>query len=194
MDLRYTLFPTAIGPVGLVWHDGGLVGVQLPEAGVRETRARMTRRFPDATPQEPPTDPAILDAMAAISALLADGDADLSAIPVDLAQVPAFNRRVYDLVRAIPPGRTRTYGDVATELGEPGAAQAVGQAMGHNPVPIVVPCHRVVAAGGRLGGFSARGGNQTKRRMLEIEGAGAGAAVADELTLFSGTPARSASA
>jgi methylated-DNA-[protein]-cysteine S-methyltransferase len=185
MDLRYTLFATEIGPVGLVWHDGGLVGVQLPEAGVRETRDRLTRRFPTAVSQEPPTEPVILDAMAAITALLRDGDADLDDIPVDLTRVPAFNRRVYDLVRAIPPGRTRTYGDVATELGEPGAAQAVGQAMGHNPVPIVVPCHRVVAAGGRLGGFSARGGNGTKRRMPEIEGAGAGAPGADELTLFS---------
>jgi methylated-DNA-[protein]-cysteine S-methyltransferase len=185
MDLRYTLFATEIGPVGLVWHDGGLVGVQLPEAGVRETRARLTRRFPDAVAQEPPTEPAILDAIAAIRALLADGDGDLSPIAVDLSRVPPFNRRVYDLVRAIPPGRTRTYGEVAAELGEPGAAQAVGQAMGHNPVPIVVPCHRVVASGGRLGGFSARGGNQTKRRMLEIEGAGAGAGSADELTLFS---------
>jgi methylated-DNA-[protein]-cysteine S-methyltransferase len=183
MDLRYTLFSTQLGPVGLVWHDDGLVGVQLPEAGVRETRARLTRRFPDAVPQEPPTEVAILDAIVAIRALLTDGEADLSEIAVDLARVPAFNRRVYDLVRAIPPGRTRTYGEVAAELGEPGAAQAVGQAMGHNPVPIVVPCHRVVAAGGRLGGFSARGGNVTKRRMLEIEGAGAGAA--DELTLFS---------
>jgi methylated-DNA-[protein]-cysteine S-methyltransferase len=185
MDLRYTLFATAIGPVGLVWHAGGLIGVQLPEAGVGETRARLTRRFPDAIPQEPPTEPAILDAIAAITTLLADGDADLSSIALDLTRVPAFNRRVYDLVRAIPPGRTRTYGDVAAELGEPGAAQAVGQAMGHNPVPIVVPCHRVVASGGRLGGFSARGGNRTKRRMLEIEGAGAAAGAAEELTLFS---------
>lgn len=186
MDLRYTLFTTEIGPVGLVWHDGGLVGVQLPEAGVGETRARLTRRFPTAVPQETPTEPAIVDAIAAITALLEDGDADLSAIPLDLSGVPDFHRRVYALVRAIPPGRTRTYGEIAAELGEPGAAQAVGQAMGHNPLPIVVPCHRVVAAGGRLGGFSARGGNATKRRMLEIEGAGAGAsAVADELTLFS---------
>jgi len=184
MDLRSTLFPTALGPVGLAWHDDGVVGVQLPEAGVRETRARLTRRFPSAVAQEPPTEPAILDAMAAIAALLADGEGDLSAIAVDLTRVPAFHRRVYELVRAIPPGATRTYGDVATELGEPGAAQAVGQAMGHNPVPIVVPCHRVVAAGGRLGGFSARGGNATKRRMLEIEGAGARQAP-DELTLFS---------
>jgi methylated-DNA-[protein]-cysteine S-methyltransferase len=185
MDLRYTLFATAIGPVGLVWHDAGLVGVQLPEAGVAETRRRLIRRFPDATPHEPPTEQPILDVMAAITALLADGDADLSVIAVDLTRAPAFNRRVYELVRAIPPGATRTYGEVAAELGEPGAAQAVGQAMGHNPVPIVVPCHRVVAAGGRLGGFSARGGNATKRRMLEIEGAGATTPAADELTLFS---------
>jgi methylated-DNA-[protein]-cysteine S-methyltransferase len=185
MDLHYTLFATAIGPVGLVWGPTGIVGLQLPEAGVAETRRRLTRPFPDAQPQEPVTDEAILDAIAAITALLETGDADLSAITLDLTKAPAFNQRVYDLVRAIPPGHTRTYGDVAAELGEPGAAQAVGQAMGHNPVPIVVPCHRVVAAGGRLGGFSARGGNQTKRRMLEIERVGL--VPDDGLTLFSNT-------
>src|SRR3954465_13813091 len=100
MDLRYTLFATAIGPVGLVWHDGGLVGVQLPEAGVRETRARLTRRFPEAGEAPPPREPRIPAAIPSIPALLADGDADLSAIAVDLSRVPAFNRRVYDLVRA----------------------------------------------------------------------------------------------
>ena len=94
-------------------------------------------------------------------------------MPLDLDGVPEFHRRVYDVARAIPPGETRSYGEVAAALGEPGAAQAVGRALGRNPVPIVVPCHRVLAADGRLHGFSAPGGIETKRRMLALEGAGA---------------------
>ena len=85
--------------------------------------------------------------------------------------VPEFHRRVYEAARAIPPGNTLSYGDIAKRVGAPGAARAVGQALGRNPFPIVVPCHRVLAAGGKIGGFSAQGGVATKRRMLAIEGA-----------------------
>ena len=88
-----------------------------------------------------------------------------------MERVPDFHRRVYQVARTIPPGKTLTYGDVARRLGDPGAAQAVGQALGRNPFAIIVPCHRVVAAGGRIGGFSANGGAATKRRILAIEGA-----------------------
>ncbi len=97
--------------------------------------------------------------------------------------VPEFHRRVYEAARAIPPGNTLSYGDIAKRAGVPGAARAVGQALGRNPFPIVVPCHRVLAAGGKIGGFSAQGGVETKRRMLEIEGAplnGATPAVDDD--------------
>ncbi len=90
-----------------------------------------------------------------------------------MERVPEFNRRVYAVARAVPPGETITYGEIAERIGERGAAQAVGQALGRNPFPIVVPCHRVLAADGGLGGFSAHGGVATKRRMLAIEGAGA---------------------
>jgi methylated-DNA-[protein]-cysteine S-methyltransferase len=114
-----------------------------------------------------------------IVALLDGEHRDLAEIELDLAAVPEFHRRAYEIARTIPPGKTLTYGDIAHRLGMPGSAQAVGQAMGHNPFPIVVPCHRVLAAGGRDGGFSARGGVATKRRMLVIEGA-----LADEPTLF----------
>ena len=85
--------------------------------------------------------------------------------------MPALARRVYEVARTIPPGATLTYGEIAARLELPGAARDVGQALGRNPFPLVVPCHRVVAAGGRLGGFSARGGAATKRRLLAIEGA-----------------------
>ena len=104
-------------------------------------------------------------------ALLRGEPRDLGAIDLDMSGIPEFPRRVYAVARAIPPGQTVTYGDVAARLGEPGAARAVGQALGRNPFAIIVPCHRVVAAGGRLGGFSANGGAATKRRILAIEGA-----------------------
>jgi methylated-DNA-[protein]-cysteine S-methyltransferase len=89
-----------------------------------------------------------------------------------MTRVPAFHRAVYAVARAIPPGETLTYGEVARRLGDPGSARAVGQALGRNPFAIIVPCHRVVAAGGATGGFSAHGGAATKRRILAIEGAG----------------------
>jgi methylated-DNA-[protein]-cysteine S-methyltransferase len=118
-------------------------------------------------------------AVAGIVALLGGERRDLAEVGLDLSEVPEFNRRAYEVARAVSPGKTVTYGDIAHRLGMPGSAQAVGQAMGHNPFPIVVPCHRVLAAGGKDGGFSAHGGVQTKRTMLVIEGA-----IADEPTLF----------
>ena len=162
-------FETAIGLCGLAWNDRGLIGVQLPEDLPEATRARLQRRFPKAQEAEPP--PEALDAMRRIRPLLAGEAADLSPIALDMEATPDFERRVYALARAIPPGHTRTYGEIAAEAGEPGAAQAVGQAMGRNPWPIVVPCHRVVGAGGKLGGFSATGGVKAKLRLLAIEGA-----------------------
>jgi O-6-methylguanine DNA methyltransferase len=104
---------------------------------------------------------------------------DLGAIAVDMADLPAFHQRVYEAVRAIPPGATLSYGGVAERIGAPGAARAVGQAMRRNPFPIIVPCHRVLAAGGKLGGYSANGGLTTKLRMLSIEGAWANGAATD---------------
>jgi methylated-DNA-[protein]-cysteine S-methyltransferase len=118
-------------------------------------------------------------AVAGIVALLGGERRDLAEVGLDFSGVPEFNRRAYEVARVVPPGKTVTYGDIAHRLGMPGSAQAVGQAMGHNPFPIVVPCHRVLAAGGKDGGFSAHGGVQTKRAMLVIEGA-----IADEPTLF----------
>ena len=145
-----------------------MVGVQLPEASEVATRARLQRRFPDAT-EAPPT-PMIQAAIDGIVTLLAGEDAgDLGEIELDLHAVPAFNVAVYRVARTIPPGETLTYGDIAARLDDPGAARAVGQALGANPIPIIVPCHRVLAAGGRAGGFSAPGGVMTKLKLLEIE-------------------------
>ena len=164
----YALFPTALGVCGLAWNERGLTAVLLPEADEAKTRARLRRRAPDAEEASPP--PQVRDAIAAIVALLQGEPRDLSAVPLDRDALPEFEARVYAVAQRIPPGETLTYGEVAARIGEPGQAQAVGQALGRNPWPIVVPCHRVVAAGGKLHGFSAPGGLDTKRRMLAIEG------------------------
>lgn len=169
-DFGLTLFDTAIGPCGIAWGPRGIVALQLPEATPEATRARLRRHRPEAAETGPPE--TLRDAIAAIVALLDGAPCDLSSIELDMDGVPEFHRRVYAVARAIPPGRMLTYGDVAARLGEAGAARAVGQALGRNPFAIIVPCHRVVAAGGRLGGFSARGGAATKRRILAIEGMG----------------------
>ncbi|HEV8395908.1 MAG TPA: methylated-DNA--[protein]-cysteine S-methyltransferase [Vicinamibacterales bacterium] len=177
--MDYCLFETTIGTCGVVWGEHGLKGVHLPDANPARTRASVTRRFPGAVPAEPTPD--IQQAIDGIVALLRGEKRDLREIALDFDGVPAFNRRVYQLARTIPPGATLTYGDIALRLGSPGTARAVGQALGQNPWPIVVPCHRVLAADGRMGGFSAPGGVGTKRRMLEIEGV---EGVRPEPTLF----------
>ena len=166
---RYALFETAIGWAGIAWADKGLVGAYLPEADRESARKSFLRRFPDAAEAEPTPDAA--HAIAGIRELLSGKSNDLTDIDIDIARVPDFNARVYQIARAIPPGETRTYGEIAVRLGDKLLARDVGAALGQNPWPIVVPCHRVTAAGGKLGGFSARGGVNTKVRLLAIEGA-----------------------
>ncbi len=165
----FALFETAIGTCGIAWSDRGLVGVQLPEPSTNETRARLRRRYPGASEAPPP--PEVRSAIGVIAAHLRGEAADVSGIGLDMNGIPEFHRRVYEVARAIPSGATLSYGEVAARLGEPSASREVGQALGRNPFPIVVPCHRVLAAGGRTGGFSAPGGVATKLRLLAIEGA-----------------------
>lgn len=165
----FALFATAIGACGIAWGPRGIVGVQLPEGGEGATRERMQRRFPQWPEGDAPAD--VAPSMAGIRALLAGEPLDLCEIALDFEGVSEFHRRVYEIARRIPPGRTRTYGDIAAELGDKGLARAVGQALGLNPFAPVVPCHRVLAAGGKWGGFSAHGGAASKLRMLAIEGA-----------------------
>jgi len=164
----FTLFDTPIGRCGVAWDGEMIVGVQLPEARVADTRQRLRERFDGARAGTPP--PPVQSAIDAIVASLRGEGDDLVDIPLDLASLPPFQRKVYEVVRTIPPGETMSYGEVAAEVGSPGAARAVGQALGRNPYAIVVPCHRVLAAGGKTGGFSATGGVSTKLRMLAIEG------------------------
>jgi methylated-DNA-[protein]-cysteine S-methyltransferase len=169
---RFALFDTAIGRCAIVWSGRGVAGVQLPEGDDVKARARLARRFPDAA--ESPPSPAIAAIIERIAALLSGGRTDLSDVTLDTSALSDFQSQVYAIARSIPPGETLTYGEIAERLGDKLLSRDVGQAMGQNPYPIVVPCHRVVAANGKLGGFSARGGADTKLKMLAIEGAAVG--------------------
>ena len=169
MSLRaFALFDTAIGRCGIAWGARGILALQLPEASDGATRARLLAHVPSAAETSAPAE--IARAIAAIVALLAGDSRDLRTLKLDMTHVPPFHRRVYEAARAIPPGRTMSYSEIARALGMPRAARAVGQALGRNPFALIVPCHRVLAAGGKLGGFSAEGGLATKRRLLAIEG------------------------
>lgn len=174
----YAIFDTSIGPCAIAWSAAGIVGVQLPDVDTAATERRMRHRF--GAGREAPGPAAVQRAIADIQALLQGQATDLGHVVLDLAGVAPFDRRVFELTRLIPPGHTRTYGAIAADLGDAALARAVGQALGRNPFAIVVPCHRVLAAHGKIGGFSAPGGASAKQRMLLIEGARLG----DEPGLF----------
>jgi methylated-DNA-[protein]-cysteine S-methyltransferase len=179
MVTGFSLFGTPIGHCGIAWNVHGIMRVQLPETnGIAHTRARLVELFPQVTEKLPP--PHVFDAVARITALLGGERDDLRDIQLDMSGIPAFRQRVYQITRDILPGQTLTYGQIAAKLNEPNAARAVGQALGRNPFAPVVPCHRVLATGAGMGGFSASGGVATKLRMLQVEGA----KVASQLDLF----------
>ncbi len=164
-----TLVDTPIGWCGLAWTGRGIVAVHLPERDRATTVSRLRRRVGGALELPPP--PVVTDAARRILTVLDGARDDLRDVVLDLSGVTSFEASVYAVARTIAPGATLTYGEVAALVGSPGLARAVGQAMGHNPCPLVVPCHRVLAAHGALGGFSAHGGTVTKRRLLFLEGA-----------------------
>jgi methylated-DNA-[protein]-cysteine S-methyltransferase len=173
-EQNFALFETAIGAVGIVWNARGLVGVQLPERDAAATWARVRKRYPQAQEATPP--PEVKDAIDGMTALLRGEPRDLTGVVIDNDGTPEFNAKVYAVTRTIPPGKTMTYGEIAERLGDKLLAREVGQALGQNPCPIVMPCHRVLAAGGKSGnfksgGFSASGGVVTKLRLLSIENA-----------------------
>jgi methylated-DNA-[protein]-cysteine S-methyltransferase len=167
-SVAYCLFDTAIGPCAIAWSDDGVVSSALPEADAVAQRARMSKRYPDAIEGEPPRK--IASAIDGIRAMFAGAKCDLSGIDLDMRGVPPFNRRVFEIARAIPHGATLTYGDIALRLGDPSLSRAVGRALGENPFPPIVPCHRIVSADGKMHGFSAAGGVALKLRMLQLEG------------------------
>jgi methylated-DNA-[protein]-cysteine S-methyltransferase len=166
-DTGYCLFDTAIGACGIAWTGGAIASCQLPERDRDATMDRMSRRHPDWSEAAPPF--WVQEVMERVQALLGGARDDLADVPLDWSGQPDFNRRVFEITRAIPPGRTLTYGDIAKQLGDIGASRAVGQALGHNPYAPIVPCHRVLGAGNSGTGFSATGGVATKLKMLEIE-------------------------
>ena len=165
----YTIFDTGIGRCGIAWSEIGVAGVQLPEAREIETRKRLFALYPDAREMRPPVTVEI--AIEGIAALLRGGASDLSDIALDMTGIHAFNARVYDFTRSIPRGETRSYGEVAASLRASGASHSVAQAIARNPFMIIVPCHRVLEAGGYADRISPNGGAISKRRLLSIEGA-----------------------
>ena len=167
--VRFTLFDTAIGRCAIAWATRGIVAVQLPQPNEAQTRVRLKQRYEHLEETLPPAD--IQRAIEGIVTLLNGERADLSGVDLDLDACPEFNRGVYAIARKIPPGATLTYGDIAKQLGGVELSRQVGTALGQNPCPILVPCHRVLAAGDKPGGFSANGGVVTKLKMLAIEGA-----------------------
>lgn len=180
MDAAYTLFDTAIGRCGIAWRDDAVAGFVMCGSDEGAATSRLASRH-RAQPAEPP--PAIAVIIARVRRMLDGERIDLADVPVAL-DVPEFERRVYEALRQVPPGETITYGALAQRVGSPGAAQAVGAAMGRNPIPVIIPCHRVLAGSGKSGGFSAPGGVATKFRILQIERAGRG----DDGMLFEDLP------
>ena len=166
----YTIFDTAIGRCGIAWGHDGIVGVQLPEAREIETRKRLYQFYPDARETRPP--PNVEPAIEGVVALLRGEACDFPDVTLDMNGIHAFSRRVYEITRAIPRGKTRTYGEIAARLGASGAVHSVTQAIARNPFVIIVPCHRVLEAGGYADKISPHGGAISKRRLLSIEGTG----------------------
>lgn len=173
--IAYCVFDTPLGPCGIAWRDGGtddappaVTCFQLPEASAQETEARIARESGGRPSSAPP--PAIAALVERIRRHFEGYPDDFRDVEVDLGGAGPFARQVYAAARAIPSGRTMTYGEIAEVLARPGAARAVGRALGKNPIPLIIPCHRVLAAGGKPGGFSAAGGLTTKARMLAVEG------------------------
>lgn len=163
---EFALFPTPIGVCGIAWGPEGIVGTSLPGRTDADTEHALLAGT--SAMRRPPSCEGA-EAIRRITGLLSGHDDDLASVRLDWRQASGLEARVYVATRLIAPGRTSTYGDIAAGLGDALLARSVGQALGRNPWPIIVPCHRVLAAGGKSGGFSAPGGVSTKRRMLAIE-------------------------
>lgn len=174
MSLGFAVFETAMGWCALAWSERGIVRGWLPAPSDAVARASAARRCPEAIESNPPD--FARKAIDGVTRLMADGATNLSDIQLDEEGQPALHRQVYAIARAIPPGATLTYGEVAERLGDKSLARAVGQALGANPFPPIVPCHRILAASGKTGGFSAPGGVETKMRLLNLEKARTSAA------------------
>jgi methylated-DNA-[protein]-cysteine S-methyltransferase len=166
---RYLIFETAYGFCGIAWNDAGITRFQLPTRSRDAAERALLRRVPGAEPGTPT--PRVVKAVDAVKCYFQGEETDFSGVALDLSDQDAFFKQIYAAARQIGWGRTTTYGALAKKLGAgPEAARDVGQAMAKNPVALIIPCHRVLAAGGKVGGFSAPGGAAAKIRMLELEG------------------------
>jgi methylated-DNA-[protein]-cysteine S-methyltransferase len=165
----YTIFDTAIGRCAVVWGEAGIVGVQLPEAREIDTRRRLFQLYPEARESKPPPNCEL--AIEGMVALLHGDAADFSDVTLDMRGIHGFDQRVYQITQRVPRGETLTYADVAARLGSPSAVRSVAQALARNPFVVIVPCHRVLEAGGYADRMSPHGGLISKRRLLSIEGA-----------------------
>ena len=166
---RHFVFATASGFCGIAWNDAGITRFQLPAKSADAAERMLLRRAPGARPGVPPA--AVSEAVAAAKRYFEGEETDFSQLQLDLDGQDDFCQRVYAAARRLKWGQTTTYGALAKELGGgPEAARDVGQAMARNPIPLIIPCHRVLAAGGKLGGFSAPGGAASKKHMLGLEG------------------------
>jgi methylated-DNA-[protein]-cysteine S-methyltransferase len=180
--MHHCLFDTDLGVCGVAWSERGVTRFQLPEADRRATERRLTLRSPNSTAKAPP--PPIAQAIADVQRYMAGERVDFSAIALDLTGVAPFYLEIYAAARRVGWGETATYGELARQASAPGAARAVGQAMARNPVAVIIPCHRILASGNKVGGFSAFGGTVSKQRLLGLEGVRIGATKANgQLTL-----------
>ncbi len=167
--VRWSVFETALGPCGIAWTSRGLLRLQLPEASREATRRRLLAGLPEAE-EDARGAPWVRSLVKRVRLHLSGRPQDFAGVPVDFADASPASCAVWRAARRVAAGRTASYGELARAIGKPGGARAVGSAMSRNPVALVVPCHRIVAANGGLGGFSARGGPATKRRLLALEG------------------------
>jgi methylated-DNA-[protein]-cysteine S-methyltransferase len=166
---HYFIFETAGGFCGIAWNNVGITRFQLPTRSPAATERVLLRRVPGAKPGTPT--PEVAEAVAAVKRYFEGEETDFSGVQLDLGEQDPFFERIYTAARRVGWGHTTTYGALAKELGAgPEAARDVGQAMAKNPVALIIPCHRVLAAGGKIGGFSAPGGSSAKIRMLKLEG------------------------
>jgi methylated-DNA-[protein]-cysteine S-methyltransferase len=171
MSTRYHVFETALGFAAIAWSEAGITRFQLPSATAEATARGLLRRAPDAQQATPPAQ--IAETIAAAKRYFAGERVDFSHFALDLeGQEELLFREIYAAARHIGYGETTTYGGLAKTIGRNDweAARDVGQAMAKNPVALIIPCHRVLAAGGKIGGFSAPGGAATKVKMLALEG------------------------
>lgn len=181
-ELGYTLFDTDLGPIAIAWSSRGISALELAAEKTEDTVYRLRANRPNTYPAAPPA--RVQEVITRIQKHLRGETQDFSNIPLDLHPQSTFYQAVYEITRAIPAGKTRTYGDIATQLGKPNAARAVGQALAKNPILLLMPCHRVLGSKGAATGFSAPGGVETKKRLLALEKASVQASVSTAAAPF----------